>query len=741
MDSSGYRFEDLVDLGELRLLFNQFWRITSFPVGIRDHVTGETLVPGVGWRAVCTLHRSHLEASRFCRESNGRLAQGLTAPGQVNIERCGNGLIDGATPVIIDGRHWANILTGQVLFSPPDFDFFHAQAERYGLDPESYLEAIRQVPVVNEEEFRLALGYLSSLATMIAANGLARLQVEAKREELQQEITERRQIEEELTRYRDHLEQQIDRRTAELLQSNLQLTREITEHRRAEEALQQEKNKMEAVLAALDDGLTVQDTDFRILYQNDAHRDNQGDHRGEHCYRAYHGRDAVCDDCQLAACFQDGKVHRRETTAITARGGMHIEVSASPIRDAAGKIVAGVEVVRDVTELKLLAARYQHAQKMEAIGTLAGGIAHDFNNMLTGILGYAQLSLLETAPDSPLREHIEEIARTAKRSANLVRQILTFSRRTEQVRRPVQLQPVITEALTLLRETLPATIEIRQEIDPGCGPVMADPTQIHQVLMNLCTNAYQAMRDGGLLEVGLELRQVGQEAAAGQPGLTPGPFACLTVRDSGHGMDKATMARIFEPYFTTKKQDEGTGLGLAVVHGIVKGAGGAILVESAPGRGTTFQVLLPLLPRLTARESLPEAASLPRLRSRVLFVDDEELVARLGGRLLEKLGCEVQVLTDSRQALEAFRAAPDRFDLVVTDQTMPGMTGEELSRQLLAIRPGLPIVLTTGFSETMDEEHARQIGIRELFLKPFNLDEFAAVLSRALGRPGPAVKS
>jgi two-component system, cell cycle sensor histidine kinase and response regulator CckA len=743
MDSNDYRFVDLADPDELRLLFEQFTRITGFAVGLRDHATGETLVPAAGWRAICTLHRSHDQTGRFCRESNQRLTRGLATPGQINIERCGNGLVDGATPVIIGGRHWANLITGQVLFSPPDHEVFRARAQRYGFEEEAYLAALRQVPVVSEEEFRQVLGYLSSLATMIASTGLARLQVEEKQEELQQENAERRQMEEELTRYRDHLEQQIDRRTAELLQSNLQLTREITEHRWAEEALQHEKSKMEAVLTALGDSLTVQDTDYRILYQNAAHRETQGDHLGEYCYRAYHGRDRVCEPCQLAACFADGKVHRQETTAATPQGTIHMEVLASPVRDGAGRIVAGVEVIRDITEFKQLAARYQHAQKMEAIGTLAGGIAHDFNNMLTAILGYAQLSILETAPGSSLRQNSEEIVKTAKRSANLVRQILTFSRRSEQARRPLQLQPVIKEGLKLLRKTLPATIEIRQEIDPGCGAVLADPTQVHQVLMNLCTNAYHAMREGGLLEVKLEPRQVDGVAAAGLPGLEPGSHACLTVRDSGQGMEKSTLARIFEPYFTTKKQNEGTGLGLAVVHGIVKASGGAILVESAPGQGTVFQVLLPTVAELPAEEKKTEPVPLPFLRTRVLFVDDEELIARLGGRLLTRLGCEVRMFTDSRQALEAFRAEPDRFDLVVTDQTMPGMTGADLSRQLLAIRPDLPIVLTTGFSENMDEERARKLGIREFFLKPFLMDDLAAVLRRALDQPvsGPAVQN
>ncbi|MBW2020218.1 MAG: PAS domain S-box protein [Deltaproteobacteria bacterium] len=388
--------------------------------------------------------------------------------------------------------------------------------------------------------------------------------------------------------------------------------------------------------------------------------------------------------------------------------------------------------LRDITAQKRLETQLQHAQRMEAIGTLAGGIAHDFNNILSAIIGNAQLALDDLSGPSSVRYSFEQILEASYRATKLVKQILAFSRQHEHERRPVQLNSIVKETLKLLRASLPSTINIRQNIQSDAGVVFADPTQIHQVLMNLCTNAAHAMREnGGVLEVSLVNVDLDAEAVVGHPDLKPGPCLRLTVRDTGHGMDRAVMERIFDPYFTTKGKGEGTGLGLALVHGIVKSHGGAINVHSELGKGTTFHIFLPRL----ERDAIMEAevlAPLPKGNERILFVDDEEVLVDVGERMLERLGYKVIASTNSIEALEIFHANPDKFDLVITDQTMPNMTGTELAKGLMRIRPDIPIILCTGFSETITAEKARAMGIREFVLKPIVIDKIAATIRNVL---------
>jgi nitrogen-specific signal transduction histidine kinase/CheY-like chemotaxis protein len=340
-------------------------------------------------------------------------------------------------------------------------------------------------------------------------------------------------------------------------------------------------------------------------------------------------------------------------------------------------------IVRDITERQHLEGQLRQLQKMEAVGTLVGGIAHDFNNILAAILGYTELALSKIARRSLSKRYLQEVLTAAKRAKNLVQQILAFSRRTEAERRPVRLVPLVREALSLLRASLPSTIEIRQYIDKEAGTVLADPTEVHQSLMNLGVNAEYAMRrTGGTLEVRLEAVEVDPAMAAAYPHLRPGAYVRLTMRDSGHGIPPDIMERIFEPFFTTKGIGEGTGMGLAVVHGIVTSYGGAIMVKSAPGCGTTFTIYLPRLDQAVEDEAaLPEPIPAGS-GGCILLVDDDEGLVRLGREVLALLGYDVVAYTSSREALEAFRAAPERYDLVITDQTMPQMTGETLTQEL-----------------------------------------------------------
>ncbi len=376
----------------------------------------------------------------------------------------------------------------------------------------------------------------------------------------------------------------------------------------------------------------------------------------------------------------------------------------------------------------------QQVLKIQAIGTLAGGIAHDFNNILFPIIGYTEMTLDEVTPDSHAQTYLHEVLKAAHRAKDLVRQILTFSRQSGQERKPIKVQYIIKEALKLLRASIPTTIEISSDLDPECPAIMGDATQIHQVIMNLCTNAYQAMQqDCGTLEVGLTTLDISYDEIVDKMGMKPGRHIKITVRDTGHGMEPAVMERIFEPYYTTKEPGKGTGLGLSVIHGIVKNHGGDVTVTSKPGDGTTFCVYLPAIDGVEEEENhLQTFNELLGGNEHVLLVDDETVIIEMEQQMLERLGYRVTARTNSQDALKVFAAAPDQFDLVITDMTMPVMTGDRLARKLLEIRSDIPIILCTGYNEGISEEKALSIGIRKYVMKPLVKNELASAIRAVL---------
>ena len=430
-------------------------------------------------------------------------------------------------------------------------------------------------------------------------------------------------------------------------------------------------------------------------------------------------------------------LHIRELTRRLQESKQSLETRVAERTAELARINA--ELLNEISERKraeqekLKLERDLHqAQKMEAIGTLAAGIAHDFNNILTAIIGFTEMSLSKLESGEPVRQDLERVLESGMRATDLVRQILSFSRQREQERKPVPTVSIVKEVLKLLRSSLPATIEIRQniEIRPEESIVDADPTQLHQVLMNLCTNAGHAMRDnGGVLSVNLSKVDVDAHLVSSYPDLKPGPHVKLMVGDTGHGMDDALMERIFDPYFTTKESGEGTGMGLTMTMTIIKSHGGTISVNSKPGQGTVFHVYLPRTEGDIVRR--PEAAvPLPTGNERILFVDDEKTLVILGQQMLEVLGYHVTAETSSLEAMRIFRAQPDAFDLVITDMTMPGLTGRELAKELLAIRPDLPIIMCSGITEFLNEEDARKAGIREFFMKPYVISNLAKTIRK-----------
>jgi PAS domain S-box-containing protein len=380
---------------------------------------------------------------------------------------------------------------------------------------------------------------------------------------------------------------------------------------------------------------------------------------------------------------------------------------------------------------KRLEEHIRQSQKMEAVGTLAGGIAHDFNNILAAITGYTELSVMTLKENPEVREYLGEVLRAAKRATDLVRQILTFSRQQSPERRPILLQSIVAEGATLLRATIPSIIKFEVSLAADAPMVLADATQIHQILMNLGTNAWQAMKDRpGCLQVKLEKFSVEASGVDAQLRLRPGVYARVSVSDTGCGMDPATLRRMFEPFFTTKAPGGGTGLGLAVVHGIMDSHDGVIMAESKPGEGTVFRLYFPAY---AGEAAAAEDGLVPRGHGeRILVVDDEESLGQLGRKILATLGYTVEVATQPAAALAMVRADPGRFALVLTDQTMPGMTGLVFASQLRQIRPGLPIILMTGYSLSLTSEQLEAAGICQILLKPTTLYEFGAAMNTAL---------
>jgi signal transduction histidine kinase/CheY-like chemotaxis protein len=382
----------------------------------------------------------------------------------------------------------------------------------------------------------------------------------------------------------------------------------------------------------------------------------------------------------------------------------------------------------------------QQVMKLQAIGTLAGGIAHDFNNILFPIVGYTELTMDDIPEDCQARQNLEEVLKATNRAKELVQQILTFSRQSCQERKPLKVQYLIKEASKLLRATIPSSIEIDCYIDESCGPIKGDPTQIHQIIMNLCTNAYHAMQEtGGILEVKLKEINISYEQSLEMVGMKIGKHIELTVKDSGHGMDPQVMDRIFEPYYTTKEQGKGTGLGLSVIHGIVKNHGGDIVVSSQPGKGSMFKVYLPVIDEFEEEIETTAPSTEINGSERILLVDDEKQIIDIEQQILERLGYKVTPKTDSEEALEEFAAQPDRFDLVITDMTMPKMTGDQLAKRMMDIKPQIPVILCTGFNEAITEEKALAMGIDKFVMKPIVKDDLANTIRTVLDNNRPAL--
>ena len=522
----------------------------------------------------------------------------------------------------------------------------------------------------------------------------------------------------------------------ELDRTNVRLQEEIVHRNETERALRKSKEDWEKTFDAISDVVVLQDSDLRTVRINRAGCALLGATEeelvGKHCYEIFHGTSVPCRDCPAQesvkgskSCIKETHIPRLQKTFLT---------STSPIFTDQGDLKGFIYLAKDITELKSLQSQLRQSQKMEAIGALAGGIAHDFNNILSAVLGYTDLAHLEAPEGSAIQQKLAAIREAGNRARDLVRQILQFSRQTSTEKKALNIATIVREALKLIRASLPSCIELRHNIPSRSPQIIADPTQIHQIVMNLCTNAYHAIGDNdGLLSIDLTEVDVVEEKEAHVGSLHVVKYLRLSVNDSGHGMKPETLEHIFDSFFTTKKNETGTGMGLSLIKGIVQESNGALTVSSAPEVGTTFDVYFPCAGgepgTLEEQSVIPE---LPTGKGRILLIDDDHTLVELGREMLSSLGYEVTATSKCVEAGTLFADNPDAFDLVITDQMMPRIKGSELAREFLAIRPDIPIILYTGLSTSLSDKEAGEIGIRAVLRKPLSIYHLANEINKIL---------
>ena len=681
-----YRLEDLIDIKQFQSLQDRLNEIYCFPSSIIDNQGN--ILTATAWQEICThFHRKNPECLEECIKSDQYIVDHIHEANPAVSYRCPHGLIDNATPIIIDGVHLGNFFTGQFFLEKPDPDFFRNQARKFGFDERAYLEAVDKVPIWSRAQLDNYLYFIKGLIEVITSIGLKNLREKETRKEIE--------------------------------------SNEI---------------KFRTILQTTTDGFCMVSPEGRILLANDAYCQMSGYSRDELLGMGISDLDIDESATEVAghllSLAREGRCrfetrHRRKDGRI-----IDVEVSAQHQTSGSEYIVA---FLRDITERKqaeqeksALQAQLLQAQKMESIGTLAGGIAHDFNNILYPIIGNCEMLIDELAGDRDIRSKLQAILNSSMRAAELVKQILAFSRQQKVIKRPVKIQTIIKEALPLVRHTLPATIAVNLRIDDTCPPVTADSGQIHQVLLNLVTNAGHAMENtAGKLEIGLTV-MAADHIRPPVPDLSPGRYVVLSVTDTGTGMDKTVAAKIFDPFYTTKGVGKGTGLGLSISYGIVREHGGLIHVISAPDQGSTFHVYLPVSEAVADETGPAPKTRIPRGTERILFVDDEFAIVDVVVPMLERLGYTVTARTTSLEALNDFRDDPDRFDIVITDMTMPVLTGTQLAGEIHRMRPAIPIILCTGFSEVMDEDKAAALGIQAFIMKPVVRDQLAVIIRKVL---------
>ena len=673
-----YSIKDLVDIEQLRELFEGFSAATGFTTGFVSY-PGQEILIATGWRDLCTqFHRACPLSAEFCKESNHYLTDCLRNLQELSIKPCGNGLVDGATPVVIKGKHIASLATGQVLLTPPDFAEFRERAEKYGYDTEAYLAALQKVPVVSESQIKRALSFLSSLAGLIAEKGLQNLQI-----------------------------RESEQRFRALFDSASQFVGLLSPDGILVEANQTALNA---------GGLLAEDVLNRPFWETPWWTTSK------------ETQEKLQDAIGRAAA---GEFIRYDTES---RGVgdqvLTIDFSLKPVFDEQGEVIAIIPEGRDITQHKKLESQLFQAQRLESIGRLASGVAHDINNILSPIL-MAASALQDTRLSSDEEKMIETIQTCARRGSDIIKQVLTFARGGEGARRALQLNHLLDEIVYIILETFPKSIVIESKIPHGLHPIAGDATQLHQVLLNLCLNARDAMPEGGKLTLAAE--NIVLDPSPSLENAMRGPCVELKITDTGIGIPPEIMDKIFDPFFTTKAAGSGTGLGLSTVAGIVKSHNGIVSVESQVGKGSTFCVILPA--SIQPQRGPGDSASLPAPDGKgelILLVDDEVQIRTTLEAVLKKRNYRVVSASDGAEALAVYLEQGREIGLVFTDIIMPSVGGIPLIRALKTINPKLKVIASTGQADAASLAELAALDVNALLPKPFDEQQLLGLLHKTL---------
>jgi len=681
-----YAIEDLVDLEHLQSLFERFTEATGFTIGFLNHPQMDILV-ATGWRDICTrYHRECPAALDNCLESNRRLLDQLDEPGKLVIEPCDNGLVDCATPIIVQGVHVASLATGQVLLEKPDLDRFRRQAREFGADEADYLAALAEIPVVDEQRLKVVTAFLGEMARVISQVGYARLLREF----------------------------------------------EVIERQKAEASLRESEQKYRELFEGAAEGILVADLETRELqFANSSACEMFGYTREELTHlsiRAIHPEESLpMAVAEFEAQARGEKLLASEIPCLRKDGSVfHADISTRPVvfdgrtmnvgffTDVSERRHAAEERRRLETQLAL-------AQRMEAIGRLAGGVAHDFNNLLSVVIGFTDIAMLKTREGDPLRTDLEQIAEAGQRAASLTRQLLAFSRKQDLELEPLDLGDVVSKMEQILRRTIGEDIEFVIVLGEELGAVKGDRGRVEQVIMNLALNARDAMPGGGCLTIEVANSQLDEAHAARFGDLAPGAYVMLSVTDTGSGMDETTRVQIFEPFFTTKEPGKGTGLGLSTVYGTVTQSGGTIRAFSEPGKGSTFQIHLPRVDEVVGTEPPTRVGErCDRGTETIVVVEDDDAVRNLARSILVTAGYDVHAAANGGEAILLAEQLDGTIDLLLTDVVMPRMQGTAVADRVASLCPGIKILFMSGYTHDLVEPRVATDRDTHFIAKPFN---------------------
>jgi PAS domain S-box-containing protein len=701
-----YGICDLVDLVELRRIFERFTEATGFTIGLLDH-PGLSILIDTGWRDICTkFHRGNPVSAENCTRSNRRLLDRLDEPGKLLIEECDNGLVDCAFPIIVKGKHIASLATGQLLTRKPDLERFKRQASAFGIDEGEYLRALAEVPVVPEDKLRSITTFLGEMALVLSELGYTRLTIKEEAERLEQEIAVRK---------------------------------------KAEGALRESEDVFRCFMEHSPIYVFFKDANIRALRLSANFETMLGRPMAEllgktmdDLFPSEFAKRMVADDMRTV----------KEGTTVTVEeefnGRSYTTIKFPIYVDGKPGYLAGYTL--DITERKRadaerekLEAQLRQAQKMESVGRLAGGVAHDFNNMLGVILGHAEMALEQVDPAHPLRDNLEEIRRAAKHSADLTRKLLGFGRKQTIAPQVLNLNETVAGMLKMLQRLIGEDIDLVWRPSPELWLIHVDPSQVDQILANLCVNARDAIAGNGRMVIETDNRALDADYCATHVGAVPGEYVLLAVSDNGCGMDKATLSHLFEPFFTTKEVGKGTGLGLATVYGIVKQNNGVIDVYSEPKRGTTFKIYLPRH-SVQSEPACAVKATAAALRGSetILLVEDEPTTMKMTRMMLGRQGYTVISAETPHEAMRLAKAHADKIHLLITDVVMPEMNGWDLARHLLALYPHLKCLFMSGYTANVIAHHGVLDEAVNFIQKPFTIADLADKVRTVLYAANPA---